>query len=186
MGFVCWCGPLEAADALIGGFEWRDHRRAKKRAHAIKYARGRPNRVPHYRELIRLTQSTLAYADQAAAQLWRAANPMAAGLRQAEFRHDRPLIQRIIAQTERRVLHGEAVAANEKIVSRFAGDLSKRRAAIDNRPAKGSPKPSMDDDAAQAWTWGKGEASMALRDLIDRLTLFRDDDRAKGPARGDR
>ena len=31
----------------------------------------------------------------------------------------RPLIERIIAQTERRVLHGEAVAANEKIVSLF-------------------------------------------------------------------
>ncbi len=57
---------------------------------------------------------------------------------------------------------------------------------IDNRPAKGSPGPSMDDDAAQAQTWGKGEASMALRDHIDRLTLFRDDDRAKGHARGDR
>ena len=38
---------------------------------------------------------------------------------QAEFRRYRPLIERIIAQTERRVLRGEAVAANEKIVSLF-------------------------------------------------------------------
>jgi IS5 family transposase len=45
--------------------------------------------------------------------------PVAATLWQAEFRHDRPLIERIIAQTERRVLHGEAVPANEKIVSLF-------------------------------------------------------------------
>ena len=37
----------------------------------------------------------------------------------SQFRHYRPLIERIIAQTERRVLHGEAVAANEKIVSLF-------------------------------------------------------------------
>ena len=44
---------------------------------------------------------------------------MAAALWQAEFHHYRPLIERIIAQTERRVLHGEAVAANEKIVSLF-------------------------------------------------------------------
>jgi len=44
---------------------------------------------------------------------------MAAALWQAEFRHYRPLIERIITQTERRVLHGEAVAANEKIVSLF-------------------------------------------------------------------
>ena len=44
---------------------------------------------------------------------------MVAALWQAEFRHYRPLIERIIGQTERRVLHGEAVAANEKIVSLF-------------------------------------------------------------------
>ena len=37
----------------------------------------------------------------------------------AEFRHYRPLIERIIRQTERRVLQGETVAANEKIVSLF-------------------------------------------------------------------
>ena len=59
------------------------------------------------------------YADQAAAQVLRAANPMAAALWQAEFRRHRPLIERIIAQTERRVLHGETVAACEKIVSLF-------------------------------------------------------------------
>ncbi len=111
---------LQAADALVGGFEWRNHRRAaKKRARVIEYARDRATRVQHYRELIKLTQATLAYADQASAQLWRAADPIAATLWQAEFRHYRPLIERIIAQTERRVLHGETVAASEKIVSLF-------------------------------------------------------------------
>jgi len=99
---------------------WRDHgRAAKKRARAIEFTRGRPNRVPHYRELIKLTQATLAYADQAAMQLWRAPDPMTVVVWQAEFRHYRPLIERIIGQTERRVLHGEAVAASEKIVSLF-------------------------------------------------------------------
>jgi IS5 family transposase len=111
---------LKAADALIGGLEWRNHRRAaKKRARAIEYARDRAKRVQHYRELIKLTRATLAYADQAAAQLWRAPDPMGVALWQAEFRHYRPLIERIIGQTERRVLHGETVAANEKIVSLF-------------------------------------------------------------------
>ena len=112
---------LRAADALIGGrLLWRNHRRAgKKRARAIEYARDRPTRVQHYRELIKLTRATLAYADQAATQLWQASDPMAAALWQAEFRHYRPLIERIVAQTERRVLHGEAIAANEKIVSLF-------------------------------------------------------------------
>ena len=111
---------LKVADAFIGGLEWRNHRRAaKKRARAIEYARDRAKRVQHYRELIKLTRATLAYADQAAAQLWRAPDPMAVALWQAELRHYRPLIDRIIAQTERRVLHGETVAATEKIVSLF-------------------------------------------------------------------
>ena len=68
--------------------------------------------------MIKLTQATLAYADQASAQLWRAGDRIAATLWKAEFRHYRPLIERIIAQTERRV-HGETVAASEKIVSLF-------------------------------------------------------------------
>jgi IS5 family transposase len=99
---------------------WRNHRRAaKKRARAIEYARDRLKRVSLYRELIKLTRATLAYADQAATQLWQASDPIAATLWQAEFRHYHPLIERIVAQTERRVLHGEAIAANEKIVSLF-------------------------------------------------------------------
>jgi len=66
---------LEAADAFVGSLEWRNHRRAaKKRARAIEYARDRLKRVQHYRELIKLTRSTLAYANQAAAQLGRAAD----------------------------------------------------------------------------------------------------------------
>src|SRR6201988_476897 len=97
---------LKAADALIDGrLVWRNHRRAaKKRARAIKYARDRSTRVRHYRELIKLTRATLADADQAATQLWQASDPMAAAQWQAEFRHYRPLIERIVAQTERRVL----------------------------------------------------------------------------------
>jgi len=112
---------LKGADALIsGGLVWRNHRRAaKKRARAIEYARDRLKRVSLYRELIKLTRATLAYADQAATQLWQASDPIAATLWQAEFRHYHPLIERIVAQTERRVLHGEAIAANEKIVSLF-------------------------------------------------------------------
>src|SRR6202142_2037345 len=109
---------LKTADALVGALVWRNHRRAaKKRARAIEYARDRPTRVQHYRELIKLAQATLAYADQAAALLWRVPAPMTVALWHAEFRHYRPLIERIIAQTERRVLQGEAIPANDKIVS---------------------------------------------------------------------
>jgi transposase, IS5 family len=112
---------LNEADTLIGGsLVWRDHHRAaKKRAHAIKFTRGRPKRVPHYRELIKITRVTLAYVDQAAQQLWHVPDPKRVALWQAEFSHYRPLIERIIWQTERRVLCGEAVPAGEKIVSLF-------------------------------------------------------------------
>jgi IS5 family transposase len=44
---------------------------------------------------------------------------MTVALWHAEFRHYRPLIEWIIAQTERRVLQGEAIPANDKIVSLF-------------------------------------------------------------------
>jgi transposase, IS5 family len=114
---------LRQADTLAGGFvqiAWHDHQRAaKKRARAIKFIRGRPNRVEHYRALIKITRATLAYIDQAATQLWQVPEPMAVALWQGEFRHFRPLIERIIWQAERRVLCGEQVAAGDKIVSLF-------------------------------------------------------------------
>jgi IS5 family transposase len=111
---------LKAADAVVGGtLVWRDHRRAaKKRARAIAFTRGRPNRLQHYRELIKIARMTLTYLGQAAQQLRQVPDPMVE-FWQAEFDHYRPLIERIIQQSERRVLRGEQVPANEKIVSLF-------------------------------------------------------------------
>jgi len=113
---------LKQADALAGGAglgEWRDHcRAAKKRARKIQFTRGRPNRVQLYRELIAITRATLAYLRQAAAQLAVASNPLVE-LWQAQLCHYRPLIERIIAQSERRVLAGELVPASDKLVSLF-------------------------------------------------------------------
>jgi transposase, IS5 family len=98
---------------------WRDHRRAaKRRAHAIQYSRGRPRRVQQYRELIKITRAMLTDLDETAARLGPAAGPMAM-LWLAALAHYRPLIERIITQTERRVLSGEVVPAREKIVSLF-------------------------------------------------------------------
>jgi transposase, IS5 family len=111
---------LKAATRLPGGGpSWRDRRRAaKKRAHAIQYTRGRPKLVQLYRELIKLTRATLADLNQVAAQL-AAAGGVAVDLWQARVRHYRPLIERIIAQTERRVPAGEPVPAGDKLVSLF-------------------------------------------------------------------
>ena len=112
---------LQEADTLTGGtLVWRNHQRgAKKRARAIKFTRGRPNRLQHYRELIKMARATLAYLDQAETQLRQAPDPMMVMLWQAKLSHYRPLIERIIRQTERRVLRGEQVPASEKIVSLF-------------------------------------------------------------------
>ena len=112
---------LREADRLVGRAElsWRDHRRAaKKRARAIEFTRGRPGRIRLYRELIHTTRATLAYLQQAAMQLARLAG-LAVALWRAKVRHYRPLIEQIIAQSERRVLAGEPVPASDKLVSLF-------------------------------------------------------------------
>jgi IS5 family transposase len=60
----------------------------------------------------------LAYLQQAAAQLATTADGVVA-LWQAKVDHYRPLIERILAQTERRVLAGQPVPASDKLVSLF-------------------------------------------------------------------
>jgi IS5 family transposase len=112
---------LKRADGLIGGagLAWRDHcRAAKKRARKIQFTRGRPNRVQLYRELIAITRETLAHLTQASHRLAVASTgPIAAW--QAQVRHYLPLVERIIRQSQRRVLEGEPVAAGDKLVSLF-------------------------------------------------------------------
>ena len=60
----------------------------------------------------------MAYLRGAAAELAPARSP-AVALWQAKVGHYRPLVEQIIAQTERRVLAGEAVPARDKLVSLF-------------------------------------------------------------------
>src|SRR5690348_15236197 len=123
---------LKQAQAWLGDIAraWRDHRRAaKKRWRAIAFTRGRPKRVPLYRELIEIARKTLAYLREAAARLSGSTKP-AVALWRAKVRHDEPLIERVIAQSERRVLGGEAVPARDKLVSRHLS-----RAREDVRPS---------------------------------------------------
>jgi IS5 family transposase len=112
---------LKRADVLAGGagLEWSNHgRAAKKRARNIQFTRGRPNRVQLYRELIAITRTTLAHLKEAAEQLASAGSP-AVELWLIEVRHYRPLVERVISQSARRVLAGETVPAGEKLVSLF-------------------------------------------------------------------
>ena len=72
---------LKQAQAWRGDIAraWRDHRRAaKKRWRAIEFTRGRPQRVPLYRELIAITRKTLAYLREAAARLAGTSSPAVA------------------------------------------------------------------------------------------------------------
>ena len=112
---------LERADELCAAvpLSWRNHRRvAKKRALAIDHSRSQAQRIRLYRELIAVTRASLGYLRQAAVRVAAAAS-VAGEIWQAEARHYEPLIVRIIEQSERRVLHGEAVPAPEKLVSLF-------------------------------------------------------------------
>ena len=112
---------LEQASAIPGApaIVWRNHRRlAKKRALAIQYGRGKARKAKLYRDLIAATRATMA-ALRHAAQCLTACACIAAELWRGQLRHYLPLIERVIAQAERRVFGGEAVPAGEKLVSLF-------------------------------------------------------------------
>ena len=91
-------------------------RKAKKRRHGIMNARRNDRRRPLYEELIDITEQTLKMLGRACkilekqkdTHLWR-----------AEVDYYRPLIERVIEQTQRRVLQGERVPAADKVLSLF-------------------------------------------------------------------
>ncbi len=112
---------LRQAAGLPGApaLQWRDRRRlAKKRARAIEYSRGKAKRRRLYRELIAATRATQAALQQAGKRLADLAGTAAERWR-AQLGHYLPLIERILAQSQRRVLDGQAVPAGEKLVSLF-------------------------------------------------------------------
>ena len=112
---------LRQAAGLLGApaLQWRDRRRlAKKRARAIEYGRGKAKRRRLYRELIAATRATQAALYQASKRLADLAGTAAQRWR-AQFDHYRPLLERILAQSQRRVLDGQVVPASEKLVSLF-------------------------------------------------------------------
>jgi IS5 family transposase len=112
---------LKQATALPGApaLVWRDRRRlAKKRALAIQYSRGTAERAKLYRELIAAARATMAALRDAAQRLATSAG-LAVEVWRGRLDHYLPLIERIVTQTERRVLAGEAVPARDKLVSLF-------------------------------------------------------------------
>jgi hypothetical protein len=96
---------------------WR-RRLVKKRACAIDYRRGQDKERQLYRELIAATHASRAELQAAVAGLAEIAGTTAERWR-AEVAHYLPLIARILAQSERRMLNGETVPAGDKLVSLF-------------------------------------------------------------------
>jgi IS5 family transposase len=92
--------------------------RLLRRARAIDYSRGQDKKRQLYRELIAATQASRAELQAAVAGLAETAGTTAERWR-AEVAHYLPLIARILAQSERRVLNGETVPAGDKLVSLF-------------------------------------------------------------------
>jgi IS5 family transposase len=121
---------LKEADSLLGGgaIAWRDRRpAAKKRARAIQFLRGQSKRVQLYRELIAIARATRADLGQTEAGLANKEAPQSL-LWQAKANHYRPLIERILAQTERRVLtrisHERLICGCNSLKSRSGLPLS--------------------------------------------------------------
>lgn len=115
---------LQGAEAIAEGMVtivYRNHQRvAKKRTRAIRYTRGKDKKAALYRDLITVTQNTLGYVEQASIRLSDPRiDPLERTLWQTQFEHYKPLIERVIDQTERRVFQAESVPAAQKIVSIF-------------------------------------------------------------------
>ncbi|MDK1104248.1 MAG: transposase, partial [Actinomycetota bacterium] len=104
------------------GIAYPNRRRAAKRRHMeIVNAKRNAHRIKPYRKLLEVTEETIRYAVQAIERLHRVSSPMA-GLAQRmahELEHYIPLAQQVVSQTRRRVLNGESVPADEKLVSIF-------------------------------------------------------------------
>jgi IS5 family transposase len=114
---------LKSAQSMPGlpTIEFRNHqRRAKKRARAIIYTRGKDKKAVLYRDLIKVTMQSLGYLEKAKMILSVTGSAtLQLEAWHAEVAHYLPLIKRVIDQTQRRVLQGESVPAGEKVFSLF-------------------------------------------------------------------
>lgn len=98
---------------------FRNHtRRAKRRAYEIKFSGRRKDRTASYRDLIRVAEWVRDQAKDVLADVGQGEAPELEGSLK-RLREVLPLMDRVLDQTRRRVLGGESVPADEKIVSIF-------------------------------------------------------------------
>jgi IS5 family transposase len=99
----------------------RSAKRLMRRIHASAAqgrTTGQAERVALYRRLLRVASASLDQAIQVQ-QLLRSRTSRAAQRVRTDLAHFQPLVQQVLAQTERRVLDGELVPAADKLVSLF-------------------------------------------------------------------
>jgi transposase, IS5 family len=96
----------------------RRTRRARRRRLGVLNEKDDAGRKEQYRDLIRIAEEVIGYAEQAAAFLESTSDP--AGMAYAaQLRHFAGLGRRVVDVTRRRVIFGEKVPASEKLVSIF-------------------------------------------------------------------
>jgi len=102
-----------------------DHcRRAKRRLLGILNAKSKKVRVKRYKDLLKVTEKTIGYSKSAISLLDSYICPDPAKMALAmglcnTFKELIPLAEQVMDQTTRRVIHGEKVPAEEKVVSIF-------------------------------------------------------------------
>jgi IS5 family transposase len=96
-------------------------RRAKRRHMEIVNGKRQSRRIKPYKDLLNLTRETLRYAEAAVPLLRHEQDIFAARAQRlaSELEHYLPLVWQVVWQTQRRVLQGESVPAEEKLVSIF-------------------------------------------------------------------
>ncbi len=98
---------------------YSNHRkRAKRRLFTINNAKRMKQRMAPYLDLLKVTKKTLGYAKRTVGALKRSKHLFAPN-HLATLQELIELTTRVIDQTERRILNGESVPANEKVVSIF-------------------------------------------------------------------
>jgi IS5 family transposase len=110
------------AQELCGLARWSDHtKRAKRRVLAIQHTNRTDKRTAAYRDLLKVTYQCVSYAQQAVRALAAVSGDRRPAAQTLREEIDDVLIwgTAVIDQTERRVLRGENVPADEKIVSIF-------------------------------------------------------------------
>jgi IS5 family transposase len=109
---------LEAASDVVS-VSYSDHRkRAKRRAWGINNAKSMTQRIPLYRDLLKVTRKTIGYAKRTMQALKLRKHPLAAPYTES-ICETIELANQVVDQTERRIFDGESVPATEKVVSIF-------------------------------------------------------------------